>query len=112
MQRAEPKEVILSWPAYKNNAAARRRIARLEVGEALRLQAPRNNTAKWDLYDPQGGIVGKMSSKFQPPAGEILRVRVAAIFVHKENDSTRTEVPECEVVLPEILYRPASQEAP
>lgn len=107
-----PEEVILSWPAYKGNAAARRRIARLEVGEALRLQAPRSADAKWDLYGPQGGIVGKMSKHFQPPAGEILRVRIAAIFVHKENDSTRTEVPECEVVLPEILYRPAPQEAP
>ena len=112
LQRTEPKEVILSWPAYKNNAAARRRIARLEVGDELRLHAPRSAAEKWNLYDTQGGIVGKMSQHFQPPAGEILAVRVAAILVHKENDTARTEVPECEVVLPEILYRPTPPATP
>ena len=49
-----------------------------------------------------------MSSKFQPPQGEIVAVRVAAMMVRHAKESEQAELrsQSWELVLPEIEYVP------
>ena len=51
-----------------------------------------------------------MAKCFEPPAGEIVAVRVAYILSRsgKESEAEKLKVSEWELVLPEIEYLPAS----
>ena len=51
-----------------------------------------------------------MSLKFQPPAGTLTRVSVAAILVrHAREQEPNVQVGRWEFVLPEIEYLPSAQ---
>ncbi|MGD9871831.1 MAG: RecQ family ATP-dependent DNA helicase, partial [Thauera sp.] len=110
---ADPEKIVLSWPGrFAPGAAVHRALAALDVGSALTLRARGNGG--WALADATGVAVGRMSSKFQPPAGTIVAVRVAAILVRQARESEQGVV-KCaswELVLPEIEYVPASAARP
>jgi len=91
---------------------ADRALAALDVGSALTLRA--RGHGGWALADAAGVEVGRMSSKFQPPAGTIVAVRVAAMLVRQARESEQGVV-KCaswELVLPEFEYVPASAARP
>ena len=106
---ADPEKVVLSWPGYfPPGAPIHRALAALDVGSPLSLR-PRENTAQgWELVDGNGTVVGRMSSKFQPPAGRIVAVRVAIVLVRHARESAQDGLRNVswELVLPEIEYVP------
>lgn len=106
---ADPEKIVLSWPGrFAPGAAVHRALGALDVGSALMLRARGNGG--WALADAAGVEVGRMSSKFQPPAGTIVAVRVAAMLVRQARESEQGVV-KCaswELVLPEIEYVPAA----
>ena len=106
---ADPEKIVLSWPGrFAPGAAVHRALGALDVGSALMLRARGNGG--WALADAAGVEVGRMSSKFQPPAGVIVAVRVAAMLVRQARESEQGVV-KCaswELVLPEIEYVPAA----
>jgi ATP-dependent DNA helicase RecQ len=102
-----PEKIILSWPGYfAERAPIHRAIANLEVGDALTLRTCRDGKSGWELVDASGTVVGRMSSKFQPPEGEILATRVAAILTRRARPGEKTRVKRWELVLPEFDYLP------
>ena len=106
---ADPEKIVLSWPGrFAPGAAVHRALVALDVGSALTLRAHGNGG--WELADETGVAVGRMSSKFQPPAGTIVAVRVAAMLVRHARDSELAVVkcPSWELVLPEFEYVPAA----
>ena len=110
---ADPEKIVLSWPGrFAPGAAVHRALAALDVGSALTLRVRGNGG--WELADAAGVAVGRMSSKFQPPAGRIVAVRVAAILVRQARESEQGVV-KCaswELVLPEFEYVPTSAARP
>lgn len=111
IQLADPERIVLSWPAYfAPSAPIHRAIAALEVGSPLMLRARADGKQGWELADAAGVAVTRMSSKFQPPRGEILAVRVAAILVRhaREGEQEGLRCTRWELVLPEIEYHPAN----
>ena len=107
--RADPSLVVLSWPArFVPDSPVHRAIAALDIGSALLLR-PRNGHGGWELANADGQTVSRLSSRFQPPAGDIVAVRVAAILVRHDSprENPPARCPQWEVVLPEIEYRPA-----
>ncbi len=106
---ADPEKIVLSWPGYfRPDAPIHHAIAALEIGSPLQLQPRAKGGTGWELADASGQAVGRMSSKFRLPDGEIVAVRVAAILVRHANVAERTTLPceSWELVLPEIEYRP------
>lgn len=119
-------DVILSWPAFANQNKARQAIARLEPGDPLTLLPPSATSKNWTLCNANGQHVGKMSKNFTPPDGDIQEVRVASILhLHadrlppldvpsstsfQENTPPTLEIREWELIIPEILYRPAASQ--
>ena len=106
---ADPEKVVLSWPGYfAPSAPIHRALAGLEVGCPLQLRRRKDGKPGWEIADAHGSTVTRMSSKFQPPAGEIITVRVAVILVRsakaEEQQGMRTTT--WELVLPEIEYVP------
>lgn len=67
----------------ESGAPIHRARAALEVGDPLerRQMTRRDGQPGWELADRQGGVVARMAAKFQPPDGQILSVRVAAVLV-------------------------------
>ncbi|HRP96570.1 MAG TPA: RecQ family ATP-dependent DNA helicase [Rhodocyclaceae bacterium] len=108
---ADPEKIVLSWPGYyPPDSRIHRALAALDVGSPLTLRERSDGKPGWELTDADGVPVGRMSSKFQPPPGELVAVRVAAMLVRTARAgeeglrSTRWEL-----VLPEIEYRPAGR---
>ncbi|NMG72615.1 RecQ family ATP-dependent DNA helicase [Parazoarcus communis] len=104
---ADQEKVFLSWPGrFAPGAPIHRALAALDVGSPLEL-CPRSDGKGWEITDVSGVPVGRMSSKFQPPAGAIIAVRVAAILVrHAKDHEQALSCQTWELVLPEIEYRP------
>ncbi len=106
---ADPEKIVLSWPAYfAPESPIHRALAALDVRSPLMLQPRTNGGNGWELTNASGIVVGRMSSKFQPPAGKIVAVRVASIMVRHARDNTQEGL-KCaswELVLPEIDYAP------
>lgn len=105
---ADPGQVVLSWPGwFAPGAPIHRALAALDVGSLLVLRSRTDGKPGWELVDANGVVVGRMASKFEPPAGEILEVRVAAILVrHARHEEAGLRSTRWELVLPEIDYRP------
>jgi ATP-dependent DNA helicase RecQ len=105
--RATPEHVVLSWPGYQPpGSSVHRSIAALELGDELLLHR-HDDGVRWELRTAAGITVGRMSSKFVPPPGNIVQVRVHAVMARKPRAEEREKV-RCqswEVVLPEIEYR-------
>ena len=103
---ADPEKIILSWPGYfAPDAGIHRAIAALEVGSVLTLRERTDGKPGWELADVAGTAVGRMSSKFQPPAGKLVEVRVAAILVRAaQEDEQNLRCQRWELVLPEMDY--------
>ncbi len=102
---ATPDKVVLSWPGkFAPGQPVHLAIARLRVGDPLALRRRTDGTTGWELADRAGQAVGRMSSKFMPPAGEIVAVRVAAIQARKARPEEVHAVrcTQWEVVLPEF----------
>lgn len=99
---ATPEQVVLSWPGYfAPSHAVSQAIARLCVGDALALRPRSDGKPGWELADQAGQTVGRMSSKFTPPAGRVVGVHVAAIHARKARpDSGDVRSTRWEVVLP------------
>lgn len=106
---ADQEKIVLSWPGYfAPGAPIHRALAALDVGHPLTLRPRANGAEGWELADAAGVAVGRMSAKFQPPAGNIVAVRVAAILVRhaRENEQQDLRCMAWELVLPEIEYVP------
>jgi len=107
--RATPEHVVLSWAGqFPEGDAVHRIVAALEVGDELLLRLDMEST-RWTLCAPDGVAVGRMSSKFRPPPGHIVRVRVHAVMARKARaeELDRVRCRAWEVVLPEIEYTKA-----
>lgn len=106
--RATPEHVILSWPGhFAPSHSIPRAIASLRIGDALSLRPRDGDKPGWELANRSGQVVGRMSSKFTPPPGQIIAVRVAAIHTRKaKSDETDVRSVRWEVVLPEFDYIP------
>jgi ATP-dependent DNA helicase RecQ len=101
--------VVLSWAGqFPEGDAVHRIVAALEVGDELLLRLDMEST-RWTLCAPDGVAVGRMSSKFRPPPGHIVRVRVHAVMARKARaeELDRVRCRAWEVVLPEIEYTKA-----
>ncbi|WP_230411857.1 RecQ family ATP-dependent DNA helicase [Denitromonas iodatirespirans] len=104
---ADPEKVVLSWPGYfVPGAPIHRALAALDVGSPLTLRRRSNGSEGWEIAETAGMAVGRMSSKFNPPAGAIVAVRVAAVLVRqaREREQGRVKCSSWELVLPEIEY--------
>ena len=88
-------------------------IRMAKVGNRVRVEFNEENE-KWEILDNQRRVLGRMSQKFNPPAGYVfLSGEIAAIYTRFRTDqksSTKAEYKDMikrsswEVVLPEILY--------
>ena len=109
--QADPSHVVLSWPGrFAPGAPIHRRLAGLDVGMPLQLRPRPDGQPGWELRDAEGVVVTRMSSKFRPPAGALIAVRVAAIMVrHARADEEGLRVRRWELALPEIEYRRGPQ---
>jgi len=105
---ADPEKIVLSWPGrFAPMAPIHRALAALDVGCPLTLRPRSNSGAGWEITDASGVVVGRMSSKFRPPDGVIVAVRVAAMLVrHAREDEQGPQCQSWELVLPEIEYVP------
>ncbi|RKT38000.1 RecQ family ATP-dependent DNA helicase [Thiocapsa rosea] len=106
---AAPEKIVLSWPGYfPAGAQLHRALAALDVGSELVLRERADGKAGWEIADTQGFAVTRMSSKFRPPVGRIVAVRVAAILVRdaKAEEQQNVRCARWELVLPEIEYEP------
>jgi ATP-dependent DNA helicase RecQ len=106
---ADPEKIVLSWPGYfPAGAQLHRALAVLDVGSELVLRERADGKDGWEIADTQGVAVTRMSSKFRPPAGRIVAVRVAAILVRdaKTEEKQKVRCERWELVLPEIEYEP------
>ena len=106
---ADPEKVVLSWPGrFPSTAPIHRALAALDLGSPLVLQPQDDDTTRWEITDASGVVVGRMSSKFQPPKGKFVAVRVAAILVRhaRKEERERLASQTWELVLPEIEYVP------
>jgi ATP-dependent DNA helicase RecQ len=106
---ADPEKVVLSWPGrFTPTAPVHGALAALEVGSALILRRRSDGGMGWEVTDTSGVTVGRMSSKFRPPEGRIVAVRVAAMLVRhaREVDQEKLRCQAWELVLPEIEYLP------
>jgi ATP-dependent DNA helicase RecQ len=104
--RATPEHVALSWPgSFAEDDEVNRAIAALEVGDELSLRR-RKDEKGWELLSPGGCVVGRMSSKFRVPSGQVVQTRVHAVMARraKPEELARVRVQAWEVVLPEIEY--------
>ena len=106
--QADPSHVVLSWPGwFAPGAPIHRRLAALDVGMPLQLRTRPDGQPGWELLDAAGVVVTRMSSKFRPPEGAIIALRVAAVMVRQARaDEEALRVRRWELVLPEIEYRP------
>ncbi|NMG42507.1 RecQ family ATP-dependent DNA helicase [Aromatoleum toluvorans] len=104
---ADLEKIVLSWPGrFAPSAPIHRALAALDVGDPLALRPRSDGAAGWEIADASGVMVGRMSSKFQPPQGEIATVRVAAVLVRhaREGEQEKLRRQSWELVLPEIEY--------
>jgi ATP-dependent DNA helicase RecQ len=109
-QRPGLKDVDLGFSGrHAPSAAVHRAIARLTPGDALAL---REAADRWELVDPSGDIVGRLSRAYSPPAGmRFLSGRVNAVIVRRQKDSepayqATLRCGQWEVVLPELVFEP------
>ncbi|ADC64076.1 ATP-dependent DNA helicase, RecQ family (plasmid) [Allochromatium vinosum DSM 180] len=105
---ADPSMVYLDWPGrFAPNAPIHRALAALEVGDPLELRPMnrRDGQPGWELGDRHGVVVARMAAKFQPPVGEIVTVRVAAVLVRTAKGDEGLRCERWELVLAEIEYR-------
>jgi len=105
------EHVVLSWPGYFSpDAPIHQALAQLDYGSDLILRLRGDGKSGWEIADSNGVTVARMSQKFRPPQGQILRVRVSAILVRRAKDNGLENLPckEWELVLPEIEYLPQS----
>jgi ATP-dependent DNA helicase RecQ len=105
---ADPEKIVLSWPGYfPPDAPLHRALAALDVGSPLELRQRADGKNGWEVTDTQGVVVTRLSSKFRPPVGRIVTVRVAAILVReaKAEERQKLRCERWELVLPEIEYR-------
>jgi ATP-dependent DNA helicase RecQ len=105
---ATQADIVLSWPGrFSATAPVHTAIARLNIGDMIKLQPRSNGKSGWELADSQGIVVGRMAQRFKPPEGEIVAVRVAAIVVRKAKGEELEPVccASWELVLPEIELR-------
>ncbi len=108
---ADPSMVYLDWPGrFAPHAPIHRALAVLEVGDPLELRPMTRHDGKpgWELADRHGVAVTRMAAKFQPPAGEIVAVRVAAVLVRTAKGDEGLRCERWELVLAEVEYRPSS----
>ncbi len=107
---ADYEKIFLSWPGYfAPEAPIHRALAALDVGSSLTLRQRSGDSPGWELADESGVAVTRMSSKFQPPKGDIVAVRVGAIVVRQARDGEQERLHSraWELVLPEIEYVPS-----
>lgn len=105
---ADTEKVVLSWPGrFAPTAPIHRALAALDVGSPLALRPRSDGRPGWEITDASGVAVGRMSSKFRPPEGEIVALRVAAVLArHAREDKQGLQCESWELVLPEIEYVP------
>jgi ATP-dependent DNA helicase RecQ len=103
---ADPEKVVLSWPGrFAPSAPIHRALVALDVGSPLVLRPRSDGRAGWEITDASGAVVGRMSSKFRQPVGEVVAVRVGAMLVrHAREDEQGLQCQSWELVLPEIEH--------
>lgn len=102
-------EVYIDFAGGRQDAAVRRAIAELKIGDELVIE-PLSVSGKqcWGVRTEAGQMVGRTAQTYTPPAGKIVTARVAAICVRRLQDvkaewQLRIAVAEWEVVLPELV---------
>ena len=108
---ADQKQVVLSWPGYfQRNAPIHKAMTKLDYGSELLLRPRTDGNTGWEITDMQGVAVSRMAQRFTPPAGDIVSVRVSAVIIRhaKLEDAEKMRSQDWEVVLPEIVYLPAT----
>jgi len=93
-------------PAHDN---IHRRLAALQVGDALRLD---HDSKGYRLLDEHGLCIGRFAQRFAPPAGQrCIDVRARAVIVWRRRDNDAGYQNLCkseqwEVVMPELVFAP------
>ncbi len=114
-QQLNPGQVNIGFAGYHPPThPVHRAIAALAPGAALLVQ---QKSGRCLLRDEQGNLVGRLAAGYTPPAGmECIAARVAAILVRYRTDESKPEYrhrihcERWEIVLPELVYAPASGE--
>ena len=84
-------------------------IVALSPGDVIHL---RTNDGRWNLYDNQGRIVGRLAKSFSPPAGmKCESAQVTAVIKWRVEDNAQDyqKLLKCdywEVVVPELVFSP------
>ena len=105
------EHIVLSWPGYSPpEAPIHQALAELDYGDELRLQRRGDGNPGWEIANKNGIVVARMAKKFNPPDGQIIGVRVAAILVRepRSEEVGKVRCSAWELVLPEIEYVPQS----
>lgn len=101
------REVDMDFAGRSQDAAVRRAIAELKIGDELAIE-PLPGQQRWAIRTVAGQMVGRTAQTYAPPTGQIVTARVAAICVRRLQDVTtewqsRMALAEWEVVLPELV---------
>ncbi|MBN8451898.1 RecQ family ATP-dependent DNA helicase [Accumulibacter sp.] len=115
-QQLHPGEVDIGLAGrHAAGHPMQRAIAALQPGDPLRLQ---HDGRRWLLLDARDRLVGRLAASYAPPAAmSCVAARAAAILVRFRSDDHSTEhqhLIRCErweVVLPELVFAPASRQA-
>ena len=115
-QQLHPGEVDIGLAGRQTAChPIQRAIAALQPGDPLRLQ---HDGRRWLLRDAQDRLVGRLAASYAPPAAMVcVAARAAAILVRFRSDdhsSGHQHLIRCErweVVLPELVFAPASRQA-
>ena len=107
------REVNLGYPGrFHTNHQVHRAIAALSHGDQLKTQISTNGA--WELLNPSGTVVGRLSQAFEPPEGTLCQsASVFAIVSWSREVSDpqfrdRMVCDEWEVVVPELVFEPES----
>jgi ATP-dependent DNA helicase RecQ len=109
-RRATPAEVDLGFAgSFGSGHRIHGRIEKLRPGDPLEL---RQRDGKFEVYDREGELIGRMARSFSLPANMGYReASVAAVLRRFEDDSLpefrgRVRSPAWEVVIPELILEP------
>ena len=111
-RRLSLKDVFLSFAGYQQaEHPVHHAISKLAPGDSLRV---RNRSARWELLDRGGIVVGQLAASVKPPEGfQFKSATVFAIVVWRNEQSDpnyreRIVCDEWEVVVPELIIDPVT----
>ena len=100
------------WPRHPIHDA----IATLRPGDPLQTRIATNN--RWELLNQNGLVVGRLASRFEPPANTRCRLAKVLAVVRWSREASKPEYHnslQCdawEVIVPELIFEPDSWSVP